>query len=217
MIYNKNLFRLSFRTINFLGGIIVAHAYYKAKKLDKKFNIVFDIDETLVSTIEYEDYANNIGLKKPDFTLEFPNDDTGINEIEYYGFTRPFTKYSLYLLSKFANIHIMTRSKQIYADQILERVNIDKYIQHKKYRSDCGKQKDLTKFINNSDRSECSDNDNIYNVSNYILVDNDISNRLNRQNFYHIDMYSHHKCMDFGMARLTFYMMIYLLYGIKLF
>ena len=74
------------------------------------------------------------------------NEETNETEIEYYGFTRPFCLLTILFLSKFNNIHIMTRSEQVYAEQILEKTKLNKYILNKKYREDCEDNKNLECF-----------------------------------------------------------------------
>ena len=95
----------------------------------------------------------------------------------------------------------MTRSTSDYADQILEKSKLNKFITDRKYRSDC-------------EEYECK-NIEMFGLfkSNTVLIDNDISNKCEGQNFYHIPMYTWQKSNDIEMIKVLFDILGKIIFG----
>ncbi len=166
-------------------GSIYSYITIKSNK-SNKFNLVFDLDETLIHTEKISNYSeyNKSNLLKPE-----PSEITN-----RYIWTRPFVSSILPILSKFNNIYLFTKATKPYTDEILSKTNLDQYIKEKKYREDCKNTcKDLNKFLINLDSS--------------LLIDDKISNSCDGQKFYHIPRFNLYVQKDYEFVKLFYYVL----------
>jgi TFIIF-interacting CTD phosphatase-like protein len=158
---------------------ICLYIQYKQNSANK-LNIVFDLDETIVHT----DKINNItnynkkNISSPDIKhLETPTSQRQV-------WVRPFVISLLPVIAKFNNLYLFTKATKPYADTILEQTNLSKYFKEKKYRDSCEKTcKDLEKL--NLD------------VNLSVLIDDKLTNKCDKQNFYHIPRFNYYVRYDY--------------------
>ncbi len=174
-----------FKTSCGIFGIFSLYPIYKFNSKEK-INIVLDMDETLLFAYKKEKFhqirKSNI-YGKP------------IESEKYIIFERPFLKSFLYLTSKFANLHLMTRGKKSYADPILKSLKIEDYFVQKKYGEDI--------------TMNCKDMKMLFNdvgLSKSILIDDLSFNQCTNQNFYHIPKYTMFNKGDWELVKLFFYL-----------
>ena len=97
------------------------------------------------------------------------------------------------IIAQFNNIYLFTKATKPYTDEILLRTDLDKYFKEKKYRDECrGTCKDLEKF--NID------------IKKSILIDDSLSNRCGKQNFYHIPRFNCYTKYDYEFFKLFGYL-----------
>ena len=116
----------------------------------------------------------------------------------YCVWLRPGAGTILSLLSKFNNVHLLTRSTQDYVDDLMTGFGIESHFKIKKYRESCGECKDL-KTIVDMDRS--------IHIDRSILIDDLKSNNCVGQNFYHIPRYTMYVKHDYEMVKLFLYIL----------
>jgi TFIIF-interacting CTD phosphatase-like protein len=163
-----------------LGGLIVGSGlyWYRLKTLpeNEKFDIVFDLDHTLMKSKLKED-MDDLKLKRlPDFN---------ILDGEYVVWTRPFYKI-LNLLNEICNLHIFTASTQDYADEILDNM-YEPIFKNKLYRDACEDGKNLQLM--------CTD------LNKAILIDDKLYNNIKPQKFYHIPQYQINNRYDYELVK----------------
>ena len=195
-------------------------------KKTKPLNIVFDLDNTLIMSLEKRKYSQMKISNKPQIYLT--------NRVVW---VRPWVRFVLYILNKFCNLYLFTKAEKPYADIILEQVGIGDYFISRKYNIDCinvfSDNKDIGKFspsykkiigyntklkrlelFDSTDPTVVTLRSKIYSeikthqsklakfIKRTILVDNKITNKLPGQNFYHIDYYQFGMVWDISMLKL---------------
>jgi hypothetical protein len=193
-------------------------------KKTKPLNIVFDLDNTLIMSLDKKRYEHMRISHIPHIQM-----------ITRVVWIRPWVKPVLYILSKFTKLYLFTRADKIYTDLILEQAKIDSYFIDKKYKSDCeyNLHKDIGQFspsykkllgyssklkiLNSYDNPDehiiklkqkiCSEIKSHQSklakfIGRTILVDDKITNKLPGQNFYHIDYYQFGMIWDITMLKL---------------
>lgn len=146
------------------------YSYIQSKSKSKqKLNIVFDLDETLIHTEKNINCLNSNNSN----TLKPQSYDITFNKKIWI---RPGLYIVIPILAKFNNLYLFTKATEPYTMDILEKTNLNKYFVDKKFREDCkGTCKDVNKF----------------NLDGYsLLVDDKISNKCGKQNFYHIPKFN---------------------------
>jgi len=141
---------LMFNIILFLihPTIVLLSNYLKKNK--KKINLIFDLDNTLIISMEKNKYSNlNISHKPTILNLR----STLISTTRVV-WVRPMVSTVLYLLDKFTNIYLYTHAEKTYADNILLQLNIDEYFVDCRYREDNIDTKDINKFFPDIDKIE---------------------------------------------------------------
>jgi TFIIF-interacting CTD phosphatase-like protein len=191
-MFNRKFATYTLSTLSVFG--FGTYGYRKSRSTNK-LNIVLDLDNTLISSMNAEKYAdcNKSKMSLPDVETVYVEDD-GSTHIDYYVWKRPFLNIVIPLLAKFNNLHLMTRADQDYADEIIEKCKIDKYFQTKRYHDDCGKDCKNIQGICSSQSAP----------DNIILVDDDKRNNCEGENFYHIAYYSHFNRLDCELLKLLF-------------
>lgn len=181
-----------FTTINFIG--IYCYIQYKKKSLSK-LNIILDLDETIVHTDKQNNFNNfnKSNITKPE-SVELSYTST-TNTISYRAlWIRPGVNLLLPIISQFNNLYLFTKATKPYTDEILSKTNLDKYFMDKKYRDEChGTCKDLKKFNIDTTKS--------------ILIDDKLSNRCGKQNFYHIPRFNYYIKYDYEFFKLFGYIL----------
>lgn len=181
-----------FTTINLIS--ICCYIQYK-KKSSSKLNIVFDLDETIIHTDKQHnlDNFNKSNISKQDIVgLTYTSSTNTISTRVVW--IRPGVNLLLPIIAQFNNIYLFTKATKPYADEILSRTNLDKYFKGKKYRDECTGTcicKDLEKFNFDSNKS--------------ILIDDKLSNRCGKQNFYHIPRFNSYVKYDYEFVKLFGY------------
>lgn len=174
-----------YKTIPILP-ILSVYPIYKFYK-PKKINLILDMDETLLHTVRKEKYYDNNNSNT--ITKSFESENHMI-------FPRPFLFSFLFVTSKFANLHLMTKSTKKHATIILETLKIQDYFIEKKYREDLtGKCKDLCIILHSSE------------LTNSILVDDKKSNQCETQNLYHIPKFNVYTKYDYELVKLFLYLL----------
>lgn len=156
------------------------------QKNTKKFNVVFDLDHTLI----FSEYVDKSKCKKTQI-LSNRNKYISVCNGGYNVWKRPYLKYVLRCLKKIVNINLFTRAEKTYADEICQKLGISKYFKKKLYREDCGEKKDLSKI----------DKD----INNSILIDDLRENNKNGQNFFHISQYSPDNLYDIELLKVLYH------------
>jgi TFIIF-interacting CTD phosphatase-like protein len=167
---------------------------YNKKPIIRTPIIVFDLDNTLISSIKVKNYNqhNNMNIRPCDYTTNIPN---RCDDEQYNVWKRPYSSVALYFLSKVANVYIYTAATEDYAKDIITNIYPNfkpKNIYHRDHWIAYNKSKDLS-IINNK-------NDDI------ILVDDKLFNNIKSQRFYHIPQYHYHNKGDTEMLRLVVWM-----------
>lgn len=167
-----------FAGMNFIG--VYCYIQWKKKLSSEKFNIVFDLDETIIHTNKLSKLMdfNKSNMLAPTDTLG-PN----INPISKHDsvsrivWVRPWVRILLPIISEFNNVYLFTRATKPYADEIIIKTNLEQYFKEKKYRNECDEKcKDLKKFNINLNKS--------------FLVDDKLSNKCEKQKLYHIPRFN---------------------------
>lgn len=181
------LYSKIFGLTSFVGATAFSgHIYIKKSNPANRLDIIFDLDETLISSEKQKYLVNQNMANVRMHDSEHPN---------YKIWRRPFANQVLWGLSKFNNVHMFTRATQDYADKICHDLKFDKYFVSKKYREDCSECKDVTKFC--------------FDVKRTILVDNDSRNQCIGHQMYHIPLYNHHAVYDFELLKLFWFVLMY--------
>lgn len=167
---------------------------YNKKPIFRKPTIVFDLDNTLISSVKVKNYNqyNNMNIRTCDYTTNIPNRS---DDEQYNVWKRPYSSIALYFLSKVANIYIYTAATEDYAKDIITNIYPDfkpKYIYNRDHWISYNKTKDLSIVCNRTD--------------DIILVDDKLSNNVKSQRFYHIPQYHYHNKSDMEMLRLVVWM-----------
>ena len=158
---------LMFNIILFLihPTIVLLSNYLKKNK--KKINLIFDLDNTLIMSMEKNKYLNlNISHKPSIIHLR----SSLLSNIRVV-WTRPMVSTVLYLLHKFTNMYLYTHAEKTYADNILLQLNIDEYFIDCKYREDNINTKDIIKFFPEIDKIE-EFKKNLLKLKKYSRIDN---------------------------------------------
>ncbi len=179
--------------------------YLKIKSA-KRLNIVFDLDNTLIMSLEKTKYSRIVHSHKPDLDLK-----------HRVVWIRPWAYQVLWLLNKFTNLYLFTRAEQGYADEILSKSGLGKFFKTCKYKPDCLIDKNVIKFSPlyskilklhvDKSKTSCPDDKNltIALIDKYgsklrkfakrsVLVDDQLKNQVQGQHLYHIEYY------QFGMG-----------------
>lgn len=180
-----------FTSINFIG--IYFYIHHKKKCLSSKINIIFDLDETLIYTDKQHNFNNfnKSNILQPAKLSNISINNTISTRIIW---VRPWINYLLPIICQFNNVYLFTKATKPYTDEILLRTNLDKYFIEKKYRDECsGTCKDLEKFN--------------LSLSNSILIDDKLSNKCEKQNFYHIPRFNCYVRYDYEFIKLFGYIL----------
>jgi hypothetical protein len=202
----------------------ISWIHLKQFKLPKPLNIVFDLDNTLIMSLDKKKFEYMSVGHNPTIYLK--------NRVVW---VRPFVIPVLYILSKFCKLYLFTKAKQDYADQIIkhEKLGIAKYFINCKYKLDCTNYKDVGQFsssykklveycimlkklekIKDKNSSITKLKSKIYIsiklhqsklskfINRTILVDDKISNKLDGQIFYHINYYQFGMKYDISILKL---------------
>ncbi|KAH8402215.1 hypothetical protein KR009_010468 [Drosophila setifemur] len=104
--------------------------------------LVLDLDETLVHSCYTDPETNeNVGLPVPDtalpdFLVHVPI--SGVDPIELQVYKRPYVDVFLYYVSKWYEVVIYTASMEVYAAQVVDRLDIGRVmIPRRFYRQHC--------------------------------------------------------------------------------
>jgi len=157
----------------------------------KRLNIIFDLDNTLIMSLEKRKYSLITHSHKPDLFLE-----------HRVVWLRPWVRPVLWLLSKFTNLYLFTRADQAYADEILSKFKLDHFFKTCKYKPDCLIEKNIGKFSpsyykiiwlhKNSPSIDLIDKyaEKLRKfIKKSVLIDDQIKNKVKGQQFYHIEYY----------------------------
>ena len=136
------------------------------KKNKKKINLIFDLDNTLIISMEKNKYLNlNISHKPTILNLR-----SSLISSTRVVWVRPMVSTVLYLLNKFTNIYLYTHAEKTYADNILLQLNIDEYFKDCRYREDNIDTKDIITFFPEIDKIE-ELNKNLSKLKKYNRID----------------------------------------------
>ena len=96
-------------------SLILLYIYILNKTKNKKLNIIFDMDETLLTykDNEYFKYYNKNSYKTSDYELK-----------DGYVVIRPFVKNLLPIMAKYNNLYLFTKGSKSYANEILGTCNM---------------------------------------------------------------------------------------------
>lgn len=145
--------------------IVLLSNYLKKNK--KKINLIFDLDNTLIISMEKNKYLNlNISHKPTILNLR-----SSLISTTRVVWARPMVSTVLYLLNKFTNIYLYTHAEKTYADNILLQLNIDEYFKDCRYREDNIDTKDIITFFPEIDKIE-ELNKNLSKLKKYNRIDN---------------------------------------------
>jgi hypothetical protein len=144
--------------------IVLLSNYLKKNK--KKINVIFDLDNTLIISMEKNKYSNlNISHKPTILNLR-----SSLISTTRVVWARPMVSTVLYLLNKFTNIYLYTHAEKTYADNILLQLNIDEYFKDCRYREDNIDTKDIITFFPEIDKIE-ELNKNLSKLKKYNRID----------------------------------------------
>ena len=144
--------------------IVLLSNYLKKNK--KKINLIFDLDNTLIISMEKNKYLNlNISHKPTILNLR-----SSLISSTRVVWVRPMVSTVLYLLNKFTNIYLYTHAEKTYADNILLQLNIDEYFKDCRYREDNIDTKDIITFFPEIDKIE-ELNKNLSKLKKYNRID----------------------------------------------
>jgi len=180
-------------TTSFLAAIgiptISSIVYIKHKESSKnKFNIVFDLDKTLIDSTCDDEYKYNYGIRDPDFDIIFEECEEYEEPEEYNVWIRPFTHFTLRTLNKFTDVHLFTSSTQDYADAIIDNMfPYESPFQKKLYSDSCSDIKNLSLL-------------DLKNES--ILIDDKSYWHKKGQDFYHIKQFHHQNTNDYELLKI---------------
>lgn len=139
-------------------------------KINKKFNIILDLDNTLLNSVEIDNLnyiPTTIPLKYIDFNISNFN-----SHFKYRIFARPYLDYFLNEISKFANIAVWTAAGKEYAEEIVNKlfpknIKID-FLFHSEQTEEC-----LRSFYKMKPLDYLFQlNPSQYNKNNTIIIDN---------------------------------------------
>jgi hypothetical protein len=196
-------------------------------KSSKKLNVIFDLDNTLIMSLEKKKYTNIVHSHKPDLILE--------NRVVWI---RPWVRPVIFVLDKFTNLYLFTRAEKRYADEILKMSGLVHYFKTCKYKPDCLIDKNVGKFSTSYNKiiklynkiisTESTDDKKkfISMIKSYgeklrsfikksVLVDDQITNKVSSQFFYHIEYYHFGMRMDISMIKLLGWMIWKSVFGLK--
>lgn len=136
----------------------------KKSSSSNKLNIIFDLDETLIHTINTKKNLIPSNYIEPDFS----------NISNRYIWIRPGVKLLLEHIGQFNNIYLYTRATESYTNNILNQIELNHCFLNKKYRNDCKKNncKNILDFTQN--------------ISNSYLIDDKNFNQCKGQKLYKI-------------------------------
>lgn len=183
-------------------------------KMAKKLNVIFDLDNTLIMSLEKTKYSKIVHPHKPDLDLK-----------HRVVWIRPWVRQVLWLLSNFTNLYLFTRAEQGYADEILEKSGLAKFFKTRKYKPDSLVDKNIGKFSPSYNKiiklhakitlTKCPDEKSIsialidkygYKLRSFIkrsvLVDDQITNKVFGQHLYHMEYYQFGMRSDISMIKL---------------
>ena len=108
----------------------------------KRLNIIFDLDNTLIMSLDKTKYVRMNNSHKPDIDLS-----------TRVVWLRPWVHQVLWIMNKFCNIYLFTKAEKYYADTILSGFGIEHYFKSCKYKQDCGiDNKDIRCFSSSYDK-----------------------------------------------------------------
>lgn len=172
---------------------VTSYGIYKNRlPSDNKFHIALDLDSTLIYASKQKRFINSNmkNVSKPHCILNNDNED----KEQYHVWLRPFCIPSLMFLSSFNNLHLFTKAKQPYANEICEKTGIEKYLTSKSHAENSNEIcKDLNLILPGV-------KDNMK-----LLVDDNNVNNCTGQKLYHIPNYSYLKQYDFELPILCLY------------
>ncbi len=200
---------------------------YIKLKLSKKLNIIFDLDNTLIMSLEKKRYENIIHPHKPDLDLK-----------HRVVWIRPWVRPVLGVLDKFTNLYLFTKAEQGYADEILNLSGLDKYFKSCKYKPDCLIDKNIGKFSSSYNKiiklhgkislTNCADNKliSIALIERYgeklrsfikksVLVDDQITNKVSGQHLYHMEYFQFGMTWDISMLKLLVWIVWKSIFGLS--
>lgn len=178
----------------------------------QKLNIIFDLDNTLIMSLETRKYLRMKTQHKPNLFIT--------NHVVWL---RPWVREVLWLMNKFCNLYLFTRADKIYADDILLGFGIKDYFKTCKYRFDCNTHtKDIrclslsyeklleyclkikTPIFNKEDKKLIRLHNSKLEkfISTAILVDDKNTNNIKGQHFYHINFYQFGMVWDWEIIKL---------------
>ena len=166
---------------------------------NKKLNLVFDLDNTLICSTKYE-RIKNTKIYKQDYVYD---DNYDSEDKKYYVWKRPYSYQIVKFLSLFNNLHLYTRVKKNYADNILENIFPKIEFKNKLYREDMvNNGKDLDKIKGNDDMK--------------IIFDDKKNNYVNKNNnFYHIRYYGYSNNNDKELFNVMFFVIVVNIIGME--
>ncbi len=204
MMLFKSFKKIMYVTIPTTFGVCCYLQYKEMQPPNTKFNLVFDLDNTLIDAIDYDTYfnMNKSNIRNPDMIMyettdENENVEPKISKPIYAIYKRPFAHITLKILSKFNNIYLFTRSTEDYADEITKTCFTDINFTKKLYKKDCNK------LDENSENG--GKNLDLISKNNIMLIDDMAYNNTKNQQFYHIPYYSFHKEKDNHMIKLLWF------------
>lgn len=206
-----------------LGIFITSSTLWLLKTINisrpiKRLNLIFDLDNTLIMSLELRKYSRMNNLYKPDIYLT--------NRVVWI---RPWVHQVLWIMSKFCNLYLFTRAEKQYADSVLSGFKIEHYFKKCKYKPDCGiDSKDIRCFSSSYEKlieyypkinklkdrftekqiikilkSIKSHNRKMEKfVSQSVLIDDQNTNNIEGQHFYHINFYHFGMSWDYQMIKL---------------
>ena len=207
----------------------------------KRLNIIFDLDNTLIMSLDKTKYVRMNNSHKPDIDLS-----------TRVVWLRPWVHQVLWIMNKFCNIYLFTKAEKYYADTILSGFGIEHYFKSCKYKQDCGiDNKDIRCFSSSYDKliefyakikflkSLIEDDDSLTEnpkiikshkkiiksvnlhtlkmskfVSRTVLVDDQITNNILDQHFYHINYYQFGMIWDIEMIKLLLWVLSKSVFGL---
>lgn len=166
-------------------------------KTREKYDIVFDLDLTLIKSIKIKK------IKKENYTLTREPDFNYSDK--YFVWSRPYSHIILKYLSSFNNLYIYTAAGQDYCDKIVSALFKNIEFKKKYYRQHLDSQhgKNLDVIFGND-----------YNNSTKLLVDDKIRNYTNKNNnFYKIKIYKSENDVDRELLKSIFVINFYIIFN----
>lgn len=158
---------------------------------DKKLNLIFDLDSTLIYASKYKKFQHINKNKIPSAEFSLDRDD---ESEQYHVWIRPFCRPCLMFLSSFNNVYLFTKATEDYTTKICTIADIDKYF--------------ISKHFAERSYNVCKNLDLILpNISNNmkLLIDDNKINNCHNQNIYHISNYNFYRKYDYELLSLCFY------------